>query len=223
MDKTLLRVALGKFVSGALLIGALIFIPAGTWHFWNGWLFLGVLLIPMFICGLILLVRCPELLRKRLNAREAQQEQRLLVALNGLMFLAGFAAAGLDHRFQWLPVSRMVSITAAAVFLLAYLLYAEVLRENVYLSRTIEIQEHQQVIDTGLYGIVRHPMYSITLILFLSMPLILGSLVSFLIFLIYPVLTVCRIKNEEQVLEEGLEGYADYKKRVRYRLFPLIW
>ena len=184
---------------------------------------MGILFIPMFLAGLIMMAKSPELLKKRLNAKEKEQEQSLVVKLSGVMFLAGFIVAGLDFRFGWYPLPQAVSYGAAAAFLIAYVLYAEVLRENTYLSRTIEVQEGQTVVDTGLYGIVRHPMYAVTLLLFLSMPLVLGSLISFVIFLVYPLLIAKRIKNEEQVLEAGLPGYREYKQKVKYRMIPFIW
>ncbi len=201
----------------------LVFLPAGSLKFINGWLFIGLLFIPMFIMGIVMLFKNPALLEKRLNTKEKEKEQRGVVAVSGIMFLSGFIIAGLDHRFGWLSLHPIVIIIASAVFLLSYAMYAEVLRENTYLSRTIEVQKSQKVIDTGLYGIVRHPMYSATILMFLSIPLVLGSLFSFLIFLIYPFAIAFRIKNEETVLENGLEGYAEYKKKVKYRLIPFIW
>lgn len=215
--------AILKFFSGVLLVGALIFIPAGTLSFDRGWLLMGVLFIPMLIAGIIMLLRSPELLKKRLNSKETAQEQSAIVKLIGLMFLVGFIVAGLNFRFGWHILPLKVSIGASIVCFAAYLLYAEVLRENAFLSRTVEIQEHQTVITTGLYGIVRHPMYSATLFLFLSMPLILGSLLSFLIFLVYPFLIARRIRHEEQFLEKELEGYREYQTHVKYRLIPFIW
>lgn len=223
MDIKLFIQAIGKFILGLFLLALLLFIPAGTLNYWNAWLLMGILFIPMFIAGIVLMFKNPELLKKRLTAKEKESEQKSVLLLSGLMFICGFILAGLDFRFKWLILPEWLSITAAVVFLLGYLLYAEVLRENKYLSRTVEIQENQKVIDTGLYGVVRHPMYLSTLLLFLSMPLVLGSLFSFIIFLIYPVIIIKRIKNEEQVLEKGLEGYSEYKKRVKYRLFPFIW
>lgn len=223
MDIKLFIQAIGKFILGLFLLALLLFIPAGTLNYWNAWLLMGILFIPMFIAGIVLMFKNPELLKKRLTAKEKESEQKSVLLLSGLMFICGFILAGLDFRFKWLILPEWLSITAAVVFLLGYLLYAEVLRENTYLSRTVEIQENQKVIDTGLYGVVRHPMYLSTLLLFLSMPLVLGSLFSFIIFLIYPVIIIKRIKNEEQVLEKGLEGYSEYKKRVKYRLFPFIW
>ena len=215
--------AVSKFLLGVVLVGALIFLPAGTVSFFNGWLLMGILFITMFIAGLVMMFKNPELLRKRLNAKEKQQEQNLVVKLSGLMFLAGFIVAGLGVRFDWYVLPKAVAIAASVVFLVAYLLYAEVLRENTYLSRTIEVQENQKVIDTGLYGIVRHPMYSATLLLFLSMPIVLGSIYSFMIFLAYPLIIAKRIKNEEEFLEKELEGYQGYKQKVKYRLVPFVW
>lgn len=215
--------AIVKFVMGVLLVGLLLFLPAGTIAYPNGWLLMGILFVPMFLAGLVMMAVNPQLLRSRLNAKEKQREQSLVVKLSGLMFLVGFVLAGLDFRFGWLPLPKPVSWVAAGMFLLAYLLYAEVMRENTYLSRTIEVQEGQKVIDTGLYGIVRHPMYSVTLLLFLSIPLVLGSLISFLVFLVYPLIIAKRIRNEEQVLEQELAGYREYKEKVRYRMIPFIW
>ena len=215
--------AIIKFLLGVILVGLLIFLPAGTVSYFNGWLLMGILFVPMFFAGIVMMFKNPELLKKRLNAKEKQQEQNMVVKLSGLMFLVGFILAGLGFRFGWDPLPKGVTIGAAVVFLIAYLLYAEVLRENTYLSRTIEVQEDQKVIDTGLYGIVRHPMYSATLLLFLSMPLVLGSLYSFLIFLAYPFIIAKRIVHEEAFLEKELSGYREYKQKVRYRLIPYIW
>ncbi len=223
MTRQLFFSAIIKFIAGVLLIGVLLFLPAGTFDYPNAWLFMGILFVPMFIAGIILMIKNPELLRKRLNAKEKRNEQSLVIKLSGLMFLIGFILAALDFHFGWFPLSSTVSYTAAAVFLFAYLMYAEVLRENTYLSRTIEVQENQKVIDSGLYGIVRHPMYSATIILFLAMPLVLGSLISFIVFLFYPLLIAKRIENEEQLLETELEGYVEYKKKVKYRLIPFVW
>lgn len=223
MTGTLFAQALLKFTLGAVLVGTLIFLPAGTLQYWNGWLLMAILFLPMFCAGIAMMLKNPTLLQKRLNVRERQAEQGEVIKLSGLMFVLGFVLAGLNFRFRWLLLPDWVSWAAAAVFLLAYLLYAEVLRENVYLSRTVEVQEGQKVIDTGLYGVVRHPMYAATLLLFLSMPLVLGSPVSFAVFLAYPLLIAKRIRNEEQVLEQGLAGYADYKRRVKYRLIPHLW
>lgn len=215
--------AIAKFILGVVLVGLLIFLPAGTLYFFNGWLLMGILFVPMFFAGIVMMLKNPELLQKRLNAKEKQREQDLVVKLSGLMFLAGFIVAGLGFRFAWYILPRGVVIGAAAVFLVSYILYAEVLRENTYLSRTIEVQENQKVISTGLYGIVRHPMYSVTLLLFLSMPIVLGSVYSFFIFLAYPFIIVKRIKNEEKLLERELDGYIGYKQKVKYRLIPFIW
>lgn len=215
--------AITKFLLGLFLVALLIFLPAGSFYYLNGWLFLGVLFIPMFIAGIVMMFKNPELLKKRLEAKEKEREQDIVVKLSGLMFLAGFVIAGLNFRFSWYSLPKGIVIAAAVLFLFAYILYAEVLRENTYLSRTIEVQENQKVIDTGLYSIVRHPMYSVTLILFLSMPLVLGSVFSFLIFLSYPFLIAKRIKNEEKLLENELKGYKEYKQKVRWRLIPFIW
>ncbi len=215
--------AILKYLLGVVLVGVLIFLPAGSLQFVNGWLLMGILFIPMFLAGVVMMVKNPYLLRKRLEAKEKQREQSLVMKLSGLMFLAGFVVAGLGFRFGWYTLPRAVSFGAAVVFLAAYLLYAEVLRENTYLSRTIEVQENQKVIDTGLYAVVRHPMYSATLLLFLSMPLVLGSVYSFLFFLAYPFLIVHRIKHEELFLQKELPGYGEYCGRVKYRLIPHIW
>lgn len=215
--------ALTKFVLGLLLIGLLLFLPAGTFDFWQAWLFIAVLFVPMFIAGIILMIRQPELLRKRLDAKEQQQEQKWVVALSGLMFIAVFVAAGLNRRFGWYILPDWAVYIATAVFLASYAMYAEVMRENVWLSRTVEVQENQQVVSTGLYGIVRHPMYAATLLLFLSMPLVLASPWSFVIMLIYIPIIALRICNEEQVLERELKGYTEYKQRVRYKVIPFIW
>lgn len=223
MTKKLFAQAIMKFLLGVLLVGMLIFLPAGTFSFFNGWLFMGILFIPMFFAGIVMMFKNPGLLKSRLNAKETQKEQSDVVKLSGIMFLAGFVTAGLGIRFHWYVLPRGTVIGAALVFLAAYLLYAEVLRENTYLSRTIEVQENQKVIDTGLYGIVRHPMYSATLFLFLSMPLVLGSVYAFVIFMAYPFIIAKRIKAEEKFLEKELTGYREYKQKVRYRLLPFIW
>lgn len=223
MNAKLLFSALVKFLLGVVLVGVLVFLPAGTFAFFNGWLFMGVLFVPMFIAGIVMMLKNPKLLQSRLDAKEKQSDQSLVVKLSGLMFLVGFIVAGLNFRFGWLVLPKTVSIVSAVIFLAAYVLYAEVLRENTYLSRTIEVQENQKVIDTGLYGIVRHPMYSVTLILFLSMPLVLGSVYSLLIFLAYPFIIAKRIKGEEEFLEKELEGYSEYKQKVKYRLIPFVW
>ena len=215
--------AIIKFFLGAVLVGALIFLPAGTLAFPGGWLLMGLLFVPMFFAGILLLFKNPQLLQSRLDAKETQGDQQLVVKLSGLMFLAGFITAGLDFRFGWSRLPGWAVMAAAAVFLAAYALYGEVLRENTYLSRTVQVQDGQKVIDTGLYGMVRHPMYSATVLLFLSMPLVLGSMVSFCFFLPYPILIAKRIENEEQVLEEELEGYTAYKQKVRYKMIPFLW
>lgn len=223
MDKRLLIQAVGKYLLGILLLSVLLFIPAGTLKYRNAWLLMGILFIPMFIAGAVLMVKNPELLRKRLKSKERELEQKCVILCSDLMFICGLVVAGLDYRFQWFVLPEWLFIAVVAIFLFDYLLYAEVLRENTYLSRTIEIQENQKVIDTGLYGIIRHPLYTSTILLFLSVPLVLGSLFSFIIFLIYPVILVKRTKNEEQVLEKGLAEYPEYKKRIKYRLIPFIW
>lgn len=223
MDKGLLIQAIIKFVSGILIVALLLFFPAGTIDYFNAWLLMGVLFIPMLIAGVVMMFKNPDLLRKRLNAKEKEGEQKGVIAMSGLMFVGGFVLAGLDYRFGWFALPKWIIVLSTVMFLLGYLLFAEVLRENDYLSRTVEVQENQKVIDTGLYGIVRHPMYMATIILFLSMPLILSSLISFIVFLIYPVIIAKRIQNEEQVLTEGLEGYEEYKERVRYKVIPFLW
>ena len=223
MNSRLFTKAITRFLAGLLIVGLLLFVPAGTLAYWQAWLLTGILFVPMFIAGLVMMKKSPDLLRKRLNVKEEQSEQKTVILLSGLMFLAAFVFAGLNFRFQWIILPDWVSFAAATVFLLAYALYAEVLRENAYLSRTIEVQENQKVIDTGLYGVVRHPMYMSTLLLFLSMPLVLGSLLSFVITLAYVPIIAKRIRNEEQVLEEGLEGYTEYKKRVKFKVIPFVW
>ena len=223
MDIKLFLKAITKYFFGVILVGILLFVPAGTFNYWNAWLFMGILFIPMFLAGIILMIKNPMLLKSRLDVKEKKREQKQVILYSGLMFLFGFIIAGLNYRFSWIIVSNVIVIIASILFLISYVFYAEVLRENTYLSRTIEVQKNQKVVDTGLYGIVRHPMYSITLILFLTMPLILGSIVSFIIFLIYPFIISKRIKNEEEVLERELKGYKEYKKKVKYRLIPFIW
>lgn len=223
LDKNLYMHAIVKYVLGLTLFSLLLFIPAGSIQYWNAWLLLAALFIPMLIVGIVLAINNPNLLRKRLNANEKEDEQKSVLRLGALMFVAGLVIAGLDYRYQWLILPKWLVIASTVLFLFAYLLYTEVLRENIYLSRTIEIQEDHKVIDTGLYSIVRHPMYTATILLFLSMPLVLGSLFSFLIFLAYPIIIIKRIKNEEDVLEKSLEGYSEYKKNVKYRLLPFIW
>lgn len=223
MTSKLLLQAIGKYVLGLLLFGVLLFVPAGTVFYPNGWLLMAVLFIPMLIAGIILIFKNPSLLKKRLNAKEEEKEQKYVVVCSGVMFLAAFIVAGLNFRFQWLLLPNVAVIVGTVFFLLAYAMYAEVLRENTYLSRTVEVQENQKVIDTGLYGIIRHPMYSATIVLFLSMGIILGSLFSFGILLFYIPIIAKRMKNEEVVLEEGLEGYKEYKTKVKYKVIPYIW
>lgn len=223
MDKKLFIQAIKKYILGVVSIGALLFIPACSFEYWNGWLFMGLLFIPMFIAGIILIIKNPELLRKRLNAKEQENEQKEVILFSGLMFFSGFIIAGLNYKYNWMEVPNIIVIISSILFIIAYILYAEVLRENTYLSRTIEVQENQKVVDTGMYGIVRHPMYAVTILLFLTMPLILGSIISFIIFLIYPFIIGKRIKNEEEVLEKDLKGYTEYKKKVKYKLIPFIW
>ncbi len=223
MDKKLFVQALCKFFIGAALCMALVFLPAGTLRFPGGWLFMAVLFVPMFVGGLVMMAKCPELLRKRLDAKEKEGEQKFVVIASGMIFILCFVTAGLNFRFGWLALPKGVTIGACVVFLLSYVMYGEVLRENEYLSRTIEVQKDQKVVDTGLYGVVRHPMYTATILMFLAIPLILGSLPSFLILLLYPALIVKRIGNEEKVLEDGLKGYSEYKQKVKYRLVPFIW
>lgn len=223
MAKRLWLQALIKYLSGLILLSLLLFPSAGTLKYTNAWLLIGILFIPMLVLGVVLLIKKPELLEKRLNSKEKEREQKGVILTGGLMFVAGLICAGLDFRFKWFVLPKWLSFVAAVIFLLGYIMYAEVVRENTYLSRTVEVQEEQKVIDTGLYGVVRHPMYTSTVLLFLSMPLVLGSLFSFLIFLIYPFIIIKRIRNEEKVLEEGLAGYTEYKKKIRYRLIPFVW
>lgn len=223
MDKKMFFQAIFKFISGLILVGALLFLPAGTIRYPGAWLLIIVLFLPMFIAGLVMMRKNPELLRKRLNVKEEQAEQKTVILLSAIMFLSAFIAAGLNFRYGWIVLPFWISCAATAVFLLGYILYAEVLRENVWLSRTVEVQKDQKVVDTGLYGVVRHPMYMATLLLFLSMPLILGSPISFIIMLMYIPIIAKRIRNEEAVLEEGLEGYTEYKRKVKYKVIPFIW
>lgn len=223
MSAKLFVQAIVKFFSGLILMGLIIFLPAWSFSYWQGWLLIGLLFIPMFVAGLILMKKNPELLKKRLNAKEEEKEQKIVVLLSGIMFVAAFVVAGLNFRFGWIMMPAWVTIIFAVVFIAAYFLYAEVLRENEYLSRTIEVQEDQKVIDTGLYGVVRHPMYMSTLFLFLAMPLVLGSIISFAIMLVYIPIIVMRIRNEEKVLAKGLPGYEEYMKKVKYRIIPFIW
>ena len=215
--------AIVKFLLGVVLVGVLVFLPAGTLHYFNGWLFMGILFVPMFFAGIVMMIKNPQLLQSRLDAKEKQKDQNVVIKLSGLMFVLGFVVAGLDFRFHWLVLPTFVPYVASGVFLIAYVLYAEVLRENTYLSRTVEVQENQKVIDTGLYSVVRHPMYFATVLLFLSMPFVLGSLFSFFVFMFYPFIIAFRIKGEEEFLSKELSGYSDYKKKVKYRLIPFLW
>ena len=223
MDIRLLLNAIGKFAAGLVLVGLMLFLPAGTLNYSNGWLFILLLFVPMFLLGGWLWVRNPELLEKRLNTKENENEQKKVVSLSLIFFIVGFIVSALDYRFQLTYLPLWVVIFGSVLLLVSYGLYAEVMRENTYLSRTVEVQENQKVIDTGLYGIVRHPMYFATTLLFLSFPLVLGSGIGFVIFLAQPFLLIKRIRNEEEVLEKGLEGYAEYKQKVKYRLIPFIW
>ena len=215
--------ALTKFTCGLLLVGLLLFLPAGTFAYPWGWLLVGLLFVPMLIAGFVMLFRAPDFLAKRLDAKEKQAAQKGVLAFSGLMFVAGFVVAGLDFRFGWSQMPLWVVIAASVLFLAAYVLYAEVMRENAYLSRTIKVEEGQTVVDTGLYGIVRHPMYAVTVLLFLMMPLVLGSWYALIAFAFYPVIIIVRLTDEEKLLTKELPGYADYKKKVRYRLIPFIW
>ena len=212
-----------KFLLGVVLVGAIVFLSAGTFAYLCGWIFMSVLFVPMFVVGIVMMVKNPALLASRLKAKESKKGQGVLIKLSGLMFIVGFVLAGLDFRFGWFSIPPWVSYTAAGVFMVGYILFAEVLRENTYLSRTVKVENGQKVIDSGLYSIVRHPMYSATLIMFLSMPLILGSLIALSVFFIYPVLIFCRIIGEEKMLESELVGYTEYKKKTKYRLIPFIW
>ena len=223
MTGKLILKALCKYIAGLVVAGALIFVPAGALNYFNGWLFMGLLFVPMLIAGVILMFKNPELLEKRLNAKEKQNDQGIVIKLSGFMFLAGFIVSGLGFRFNWYQLPLWGTIVASVVFILAYVMYAEVLRENTFLSRTIEVQENQTVVDTGLYGIVRHPMYTSTLFLFMTMPLILGSVFGFIIFLAYPFIIAKRIKGEEAFLEQKLNDYREYKQNVKYRLIPFVW
>ena len=223
MTRKLFFSAISKFILGVVLVGAFVFLPAGTFKYLNGWIFMGILFIPMFIAGIVMMIKNPSLLESRLDAKEKQKEQGIVVKISGLMFIAGFIVAGFDYRFKWLSIPQYVSYIATAVFLIAYIMYAFVLKQNTYLSRTIEVVDEQHVVDTGLYGIIRHPMYTATIFLFLAMPLVLGSLIAFLIFLLYPVLIIIRLLKEEEFLLKELKGYEEYKKKVKYRLIPFIW
>ena len=223
MNKGLLKEALVKYMAGILLVGLLLFLPAGTLKWKNGWLFMAVLFVPMFLAGIVMYLKAPDLLRSRLNAKEKQMEQKSVIGFSGLMFIAAFVTAGLDYRFSISNLPNIVVAVSCIVFLLSYAMFAEVLRENAYLSRTIEVKEGQEVVDTGLYGIVRHPMYTATVFLFLAMPLILGSIPSFVIMLAYIPIIVKRIRNEEEVLDKELKGYKEYREKIKYRLIPHIW
>lgn len=214
---------MAKMFSGVILVAILIFLPAGTLSFLNGWILMAALFVPMFFAGVIMMLKNPELLKRRLDAREEQKEQRFVIILSALMFIAGFIVAGLDFRFGWSSLHKSVSAVSVLIFLFAYLLYAEVIRENLFLSRTIKVHENQKVIDTGLYSIIRHPMYTSSILLFLSMPVILGSIWSFVIFLVYPFIIVKRIKYEEDLLLKQLDGYKEYIQKVKYRLIPFVW
>ena len=223
MDIKLFCQAITKFFLGLIIVGLLLFIPANSLKYFNGWLFISLLFIPMFIVGIFLMFKNPELLKIRLNSKESQKEQKVVILFSAIMFISGFIVAGLNYRYQWIKVSNLTIIISSVLFVLSYILYGEVLRENTYLSRTIKVSDNQKVINTGLYGIVRHPMYLITIILFLTMPLILGSPISFIIFLLYPFIIIKRIKNEEKVLIKELKGYEEYMQKVKYRLIPFIW
>ncbi len=223
MDAKLFISAITKIIMGIVIVGLLLFLPAGSLEYYNAWLFMGLLFIPMFIAGIIMMIKNPDLLRRRLNAKEKEMEQKEVILFSTIMFISGFIIAGLNYRYEWIILPNIAVIIGSILFLLSYLMYAEVLRENAYLLRTIEVEKDQKLVDTGLYGIVRHPMYAATIVLFLSMPLILGSIISFIIFLSYIFIIVKRIKNEEQVLEKDLKGYKEYKEKVKYRLIPYIW
>lgn len=223
MNVKLFFEAIIKFISGFIIVGLLLFIPAGTIHYFNGLLFMALLFIPMFIAGIIMLFLNPELLRRRLNAKEKESEQKEVLLFSAIMFISGFIIAGLNYRYNWIILPNIVTIISSVIFILSYIMYAEILRENSFLLRTIEVDNNQKLVDTGMYGIVRHPMYLITIILFLSMPLILNSIISFIIFLMYPIIIVKRINNEEKVLAKDLKGYKEYQKKVKYKLIPYIW
>ena len=215
--------AIIKYLLGLIIVSLLLFIPAQTLEYWNAWLFIGLLFIPMFIVGIILMFKDPNLLRRRLDVKEKEQEQRLVLLLSGLMFISSFVVAGLNFRFKWIELPNIVIIISSILFIISYILYGEVLRENLYLLRTIKVEKNQKLIDTGLYSIVRHPMYLVTIILFLMIPLVLNSIISFFISLIYPIIIIIRINNEEKVLEKELKEYKEYKKKLKYRLIPYVW
>ena len=223
MSKKLFIEAILKYVLGVILVALLIFLPAGTINYLKGWIFMGILFVPMFIAGVVMMIKNPKLLRSRLDAKEEQGEQKLVIKLSGLMFIIGFILAGLDFRFNWLVIPSWISYASSVIFLVFYVMYGEVLRENATLLRTIKVEENQKVVDTGLYGIIRHPQYSASIVMFLTMPLILGSLISLAVFMVYPILIVLRIRNEEKVLTNELNGYKEYKEKVKYRLIPFIW
>ena len=223
MNEKLFFGAITKFLIGVLIVGTLLFVPANSFNYPNAWLFMGLLFIPMFIVGIILMIKNPKLLERRLNAKEKENEQKQVLLVSGLMFAIGFVLAGLNYRYEWTKLPDVVVIISSVLFVISYAMYGEVLRENSYLSRTIKVEENQKLVGSGLYGVVRHPMYTATILMFLSIPLILGSLISFSVFLIYPILIVKRIKNEENVLEKDLKGYIEYKKKVKYKLIPFVW
>ena len=223
MDIKLFFQALSKFLIGLIIICILLFIPAGTINYPNGWLFIALLFIPMLFAGIIMIFKSPDLLRRRLNAKEEEKEQKTVILLSGIIFLVAFILAGLNFRYGWFKLPTVLIIISSVIFLIAYIMYAEVLRENEYLSRTVEVSENQKVVDSGLYGIVRHPMYTSTIFLFLSMPLVLDSIFSFIVMLVYPIIIIFRIRNEEKVLENELAGYEEYKEKVKYKLIPFLW
>jgi protein-S-isoprenylcysteine O-methyltransferase Ste14 len=223
MSKKLFIEAILKYLLGVILVGLLIFLPAGTINYLKGWIFMGILFVPMFIAGVVMMIKNPKLLKSRLDSKEVQGEQKLVIKLSGLMFIIGFILAGLDFRFNWLVIPSWISYASSVIFLVFYVMYGEVLRENATLLRTIKVEENQKVVDTGLYGIIRHPQYSASIVMFLTMPLILGSLISLAVFMVYPILIVLRIRNEEKVLTNELNGYKEYKEKVKYRLIPFIW
>ena len=223
MSLKLVLQAITKYFLGVIIVGLLLFLPANTFKYQNAWIFMSLLFIPMFIAGIIMMIKNPELLKRRLNAKEEQKDQKQVILYSGLMFLSGFITCGLNYRYAWTSIPDIVVIISSILFIMAYILYAEVLRENAYLLRTVNVEKNQKLVDSGLYGVVRHPMYMVTLLLFLMIPLILGSIISFIIFLIYPFIIIKRIKNEEEVLSKSLDGYIEYKKKVRYRLIPFVW
>ncbi|WP_407422445.1 methyltransferase [Methanobrevibacter sp.] len=223
MDAKLFSQALMKFLFGLIIICLLLFIPAGTLNYFNAWLFIALLFIPMLVAGIIMLIKSPELLKRRLNAKEEENDQKIVIIISGIIFLLAFVIAGLNFRFKWFNLPQIAITIASIIFLVSYIMYGEVLRENMYLSRTVEVSKNQKVVDSGLYGIVRHPMYTSTIFLFLSMPLILDSIFSFIVMLIYPIIIIFRIRNEEKVLENELKGYNEYKEKVKYKILPLIW